>query len=697
MSTADTIPPPHTDRDDVVEHLFGHSVADPYRWLEDEDSARTRDWVERQRAFTEPLLAALPGRDRFGDLMTAVTLRPRASTPRVSKGRYLRQVNSGGQLQDVVLVADSLDELLAGGRVLVDPNTWSEDGTVSLSALTVAPGGEHFAVARSEAGSDWMRVQVVDENGTAVEDHATTTKFCSPVWLPDGRSHLYNHFPEAGRADGSASAQLGSAQLRVHTVGADDWTVVDFTDEPQARAWPVVSDDDAWLVLHVHVGTERTTRVWLYPLTPDSDGRSRVGERVDLVPEATAAWSYVGSRDGELLFLTDLDAPLGRVVALRPEGGLREVVAEQSVTLLQAELAADVLLASTLVDATPVVQRLSLDGTCLGSLDLPGGAVVALNTSDNSPEAFIGMSTLVDREAAFRVDAATGEVTALAGPAETPGVESWQPPRYSIERRRATSSDGAQVPYFLVLPEGIPDGPSPTILYGYGGFDIPILADFRATWPAWLAAGGKLVIANLRGGGEFGREWYDQGRREHKQQVFDDLFAVAEHIISEGVTTAQQLAVHGKSNGGLLSGAAIAQRPELFAAAIPHVGVLDVVRFHRFTIGSAWISDYGDPDDPAELERILTWSPLHTLVPGTRYPATLVATSDHDDRVVPAHSYKFAAELQHCQGGQAPIWIRIEPSTGHGLTDKPPAVLAAEGADLLAFAAHHTGLVVERG
>lgn len=310
MSTADTIPPPHTDRDDVVEHLFGHSVADPYRWLEDEDSARTRDWVERQRAFTEPLLAALPGRDRFGDLMTAVTLRPRASTPRVSKGRYLRQVNSGGQLQDVVLVADSLDELLAGGRVLVDPNTWSEDGTVSLSALTVAPGGEHFAVARSKAGSDWMRVQVVDENGTAVEDHATTTKFCSPVWLPDGRSHLYNHFPEAGRADGSASAQLGSAQLRVHTVGADDWTVVDFTDEPQARAWPVVSDDDAWLVLHVHVGTERTTRVWLYPLTPGSDGRSRVGERVELVPEATAAWSYVGSRDGELLFLTDLDAPL---------------------------------------------------------------------------------------------------------------------------------------------------------------------------------------------------------------------------------------------------------------------------------------------------------------------------------------------------------------------------------------------------
>ncbi|WP_409484425.1 prolyl oligopeptidase family serine peptidase [Arsenicicoccus dermatophilus] len=686
---AHPLPCPPTRRDDLVEELHGHRVPDPYRWLEDERSPQTQEWVAAQAAYAEEQLAALPGRERFLELMTAIATRPRVSTPWVSKGRYLRTTRCGDQRQEVVHVADSLDELLAGGRVLVDPNAWSDDGTVSLACLTVAPGGRWFAVGRSESGSDWTHVQVVDESGTPVEDHVTTTKFSSPTWLPDGRSHLYNGFAEPVVADGTSSARVGARHLWVHQVGGQDWEIVGFEDEPDASPWPVVSDDDAWLVVHLHRGTERRGRVWLYPLTLE-DGWSRVGDRVELVPQADAAWTYVGSVGGELIFLTDDGAPRGRVVAVDPAGGRREIVPEGADAISQVVSAGEILLVERLVDATPVISRVTTEGDLLGDLDLPGGAVVALEARSTSSEVFVGTSTVVEQEASHRVDAVTGAVTALPRP-----ESDWTPPGFAVERHRATSADGTAVPYFLVRPAGVAtDAPSPTILYGYGGFAIPILADHRATWPAWLAAGGSVAIANLRGGGEFGAEWYDQGRREHKQHTFDDAIAVAEHLVATGATTPAQLALHGKSNGGLLTGAVLTQRPDLFAAALPHVGVLDAVRFPRFTIGAAWISDYGDPQDPGDLARLLAWSPLHNVRPGTRYPATLIATSDHDDRVVPAHSFKFAAALQHAQAGDAPVLLRVERSTGHNLADRPPAVVAAEGADLLAFAAAHTGLDV---
>ncbi|HET9778720.1 MAG TPA: prolyl oligopeptidase family serine peptidase [Propionibacteriaceae bacterium] len=322
---------------------------------------------------------------------------------------------------------------------------------------------------------------------------------------------------------------------------------------------------------------------------------------------------------------------------------------------------------------------------------MAGGAVVGLNAKRGDAEAFIGLSSVTSPTHSYLIETSSAAVTSLKGLVQ-PAADASAVPQTVIERRRAISKDGTPVPYFLIArADADRSRPQPTLLYGYGGFKIPVLADYRPGWPCWLAAGGLLAIANLRGGGEFGTAWYEAGRLANKQNVFDDFVAVAEHLNQTGVTTTQQLALHGRSNGGLLVGAVMTQHPDLAAAALPAVGVLDLLRFHLFTIGAAWISDYGDPNDPEQFAQSLAYSPLHNVRPGTSYPATLVLTGDHDDRVVPLHSHKFTAALQHAQAGDQPILTRIEVSTGHGI-GKPTSLIAAEWADLLAFAAHHTGL-----
>ncbi|MGO4958280.1 prolyl oligopeptidase family serine peptidase [Luteococcus sp. Sow4_B9] len=691
---------PATARDDVVEVLHGHQVADSHRWLEDVDSPRVQQWVKAQQAHTESVLGELPGREWFLEQMTRVIDRPTHSTPWHSHGLYLQSRREVGQRQHVLYAADSLEELLAGGRVLVDPNTWSDDGSSSLAFVDVSPDGHLVAIGRQDAGSDWTTITLVDAQGQPVDDDAVTAKFSRATWLPDSSGFVYNCYPDGGRADGTETRALPAAHLVLHRVGRpvlEDEEILDFEEDPQKLAWLQVSDDDQWLVLHVARGTERANQLWLLHLH-QQDGLCAIGQRVEVFTGEDAAWEYLGTRDGEILLLTDDDAANSRIVALdEQDWSLREVVPEGASPIRSAVLTASGLLVETLEDASPVLRRHDLMGGDPIRVELNGGSVVALRGRSTSDEVFVGMSTITEPERSWRLDMGSGQVQEVAGP-----DDGWQPPAFRVERRRATSQDGTRVPYFLILPEpdqtpaGDPETNAPlsTILYGYGGFDTPVHADFRTIWPGWLAAGGAIAIANLRGGGEFGREWYDGGRRANKQNCFDDFIAVAEDLVEAGVTTPDRLAIHGKSNGGLLVGAAMTQRPELFAAALPHVGVLDCLRFHKFTVGAAWISDYGDPDDAEEFERILAWSPLHNVRDGERYPATLVFTSDHDDRVVPPHSYKFAAALQHAQAGEAPVLIRIEEATGHGLASKPPAVAAQESADLLAFAAHHTGLSV---
>lgn len=427
----------------------------------------------------------------------------------------------------------------------------------------------------------------------------------------------------------------------------------------------------------------------------ERDGRSELAGPLKVVDETFAQFVLVRSHGEELILFTDHEADRGRVVRLDLAGfresgelALEEVVAETGDPILRVAAAGEELVVARLVDVQPVLTRYTLDGVELGRVDAPGDALESWSTDCDSAEWFVGLSTVTTPVRAYRVEVGTGAVEPLDD--LVPAVGGFSPPEVEVVRRRATSADGTVVPYFLITPAGSEEGPRPTLLWGYGGFNVEIDAGYRPLWPGWLAAGGTVVIANLRGGAEYGRAWYDAGRLDAKQNVFDDFVAVGEHLVETGVTTHEQLAIHGRSNGGLLIGATMTQRPDLAAVALPAVGVLDMLRFHLFTGGAAWTSDYGDPEDPHDFEVALAYSPLHNVTERA-YPATLVMTGDHDDRVVPAHSLKFVATLQRAQRGPGPVLARIETRAGHG-AGKPAAMVAAELADMLAFAAHYTGL-----
>lgn len=698
---------PESRRGDVVEVLHGREVADPYRWLEDPDSAETVDWVSRQNAVTEEFLNGLKDRHWFRRTMTSILHTPRAGTPVKKNGRYLVSRNDGQQNQDVIFVADSLAELLDGGRVIMDPNILSPDGTTSVSGYTVSPDGRQIAFAISEGGSDWSTFRLRDvDSGEDIDDEVRQAKFSVPEWLPDARSYLYVHFPGGGRADGTETSAQGGGKLRLHRVGtpqSDDELILEFPDNDQLMFWAEVSHDDRYLIMYLVQGTENRNRLWLYPIT-ETEGGSGLGEPIKLIDRPDAMFEFVRIDEDRIYLHTDLEASRGRVVSCpieQPDADalpeFTEVVAERDTTLSTVIAAGDGLLIEVLTDAQPEVLRFGLDGTERGGVDLAGGALIALNGKAGEREAFAGLATVVSPNRSYAIDTESGEATPLDALVITT-EDGWTAPEFTLRRRRAISADGTEVPYFLITPGGEAEAdselPRPTLLYGYGGFKIPTLASYRAIWPAWLAAGGVLAIANLRGGGEFGTEWYDAGRLTNKQNVFDDFIAVGEQLTKTGVTTPGQLALHGGSNGGLLVGAVITQRPDLAAAALPAVGVLDLLRFHKFTVGAAWISDFGNPDDPDDFATALAYSPLHNVRPGMSYPATLVITGDHDDRVVPLHSHKFTATLQQAQAGDAPVLTRIETNTGHGM-GKPTSKIAEESADLLAFAAHFTGLAVD--
>lgn len=687
---------PSSRREDITETLHGTSIGDPYRWLEDPDSAETAAWVKEQNELSSKHLADLRSREWFQDQLAAIVLRPRAGVPYEKAGRFVLSRNDGTQQQDEYVVADSLAQLQGGGRLLIDTNELSADGTTSLAGYTISDDGHYFAYLVSVGGSDWHDIRVLDlRTGTPVEDTVTNSKFSLPTWLPDCSSYLYLHFPTSIDVDGTTPDALGGGQLRLHRLGTPqqaDQVILEFPGDPQSMPWPVLSHDGRWLAAHISRGTERSNRLWLYPISADS-GRSVVGEPTKLVDDESALYEFIRC-DGELLFLrTDADAPNGKVVTvdLRTKPlEFHDLIASKVATLEMVTAAGAEILAVYLSDAQPELRRFGLDGSLIGVVPIDVGAVLTVNSHVDDHDVYVGVSSATTPLESYHLDLESGAVTLLSGLAI--GGSDYQPPEVVTERRRAVSIDGTEVPYFLIRRADLALSEArPTLLYGYGGFNIPVLADYRAGWPAWLAAGGVLAIANLRGGGEYGSSWHDAGRLHNKQNVFDDFIAIAEQLKDDGVTTTEQLAIHGRSNGGLLVGAVMTQRPDLAQVALPMVGVLDLLRFHLFTIGSAWISDYGSPDDQAFFQTLLAYSPLHNVRAGTAYPATLVLTGDHDDRVVPAHSFKYVAALQQAQTGARPILARIEVATGHGM-GKPATMQAAEWADLLAFAADHTGL-----
>ncbi|RIJ77259.1 S9 family peptidase [Nakamurella silvestris] len=688
---------PQVERDDTTEVLHGRRVEDPYRYLEDPNSKRTEAFVAAQNAVSEPYLAGLEGRSIFAELTRSLLLAPRAGVPWYRGGRYLRLTNPGDLDQDILCTADTLEDLLAGGRVLLDPNTLSSDGAVALAGARVSGDGKYLAYALAEAGSDWTSFHVRDiGTGLDLPDVIHWCKFSVPVWMPDSSGFLYWCYP-APEPGTEFTEAMGAGRLMLHRLGtavSEDLEIWSRPEDPELMAGPDVAHDGTWLVLTIGAGSDSRTMISALRIGADDEGRRvPVGPEIPVVAELTHAQQVVEIEGDALLLRTETGAGRGRLVSIDladVAGPMTELIGEHPTDVLaSASRVGDGVLVVWSHDAAHRVEVFDTAGHSVGTLDLAGPlSVAALTGEPGRSEFFYGTTSFAQRLEVFRAEI-TGpavSVESIPSPAGNPVLPA------TVSRREfAVSTDGTRVPMTVVHRADLPPGPQPTLLYGYGGFDIPLTPSFSALFASWVAAGGVVAVANLRGGGEFGTEWHQQGMLANKQQVFDDAIRCAQHLFDTGVTTAGQLAVHGRSNGGLLVGALMTQRPDLFAAAVPSVGVLDMLRYHLFTIGWAWVPEYGSAADPEAFDWLRAYSPLHNVRAGVEYPATLICTGDHDDRVVPAHSLKFGAELQHTYHGERPILLRIDTRAGHG-AGKPATALAAEYTDVLAFIGRHTGL-----
>jgi prolyl oligopeptidase len=677
---------PHTRKVDHVDDYHGFQVSDPYRWLEDDHSPETLAWIESQNKITFSFLDEIPEREKIRQRLTDLWDYAKASAPLKRGGRYFQLRNTGLQNQDVLYVMESLED---EGRVLLDPNRFSEDGTVALTAWEVSKDGKFIAYATSSSGSDWLtwRIRQVD-NGEELRDLIEWSKFSGAAWLPDGSGFYYSAYdpPQEGQTYTGVNYYQ---KLFLHHLGnpqSEDELIYERKDQKEWGFDGQVSDDGRYLVIHVWQGTDRRNRLFYQDLIGG-------GEIVELISELEAGFHFVGHEDGRFYFRTDLQAPRGRLISIlleKPGKEHWETVIHESEDILESvKYAGGQFVATYLTDAYHQVRRFNRQGSFLGEINLPGiGSIVSLNGylnlfgSPDQDELFFTYHSFVHPPTVFRYTFSQNELSIISKP-----EINFDFSPYQTRQMFATSKDGTQVPLFMVHKKDLVlDGENPTLLFGYGGFNISLLPMFSISRLAWLEMGGVLAVACLRGGGEYGEQWHQAGMLHNKQNVFDDFISCAEYMIAEGFTSPSHLAIQGGSNGGLLVGACMVQRPDLFGAALPAVGVMDMLRFHKFTIGWAWVSDYGSADDPDQFKTLYAYSPYHNLLPGTHYPATLVTTADHDDRVVPGHSFKFAAALQACQTGDAPVLIRIQTKAGHGF-GKPTSILIEEQADIWAFLA----------
>ncbi len=673
---------------DVVDEYHGVKVPDPYRWLEDLDAPDTRAWIEEQNRLTFGYLEAIPGREAIRKRLTQLWDYERFSAPVKRGGRYFFFRNDGLQNQAVLLVAAAVD---AEPRVLLDPNKLSTDGTVALSGWDVTDDGRRLAYGLSTAGSDWVEYRVRDvDTGEDLPDHLKWVKFSQPSWTKDGRGFYYSRYDEP--AD---PAKLQTAnyfqKLYYHRLGtpqAEDRLVYHRPDQKEWGFHGRVSDDGRYLIITVTQGTERRNRLYYADLTAGRD------EIVRLLDDFDAGYRFIDNDGPVFWLLTDAGAPRGRVIAIdvRNPGRehWREVIPQADDTLEDVGVVGDRFVATYLQDAHSRIRVFDFGGRPVRDVDLPGlGSAGGFAGRRGDPETFYAFTSFSTPSTIYRYDVRTGESTIF----REPRVE-FDPRDYETRQVFYASKDGTRVPMFIAHRKGLrPDGNAPTYLYGYGGFNISLTPSFSVSRLVWMEMGGIFAMANLRGGGEYGNAWHDGGRLKNKQNTFDDFIAAAEWLIANGYTRPKRIAIVGGSNGGLLVGACMTQRPELFGAAMPAVGVMDMLRYDRYTIGWAWASDYGRPSDPEMFRVLRAYSPLHNLRPGTHYPATLITTADHDDRVVPSHSFKFAAALQAAQGGPGPVLIRIETRAGHG-AGKPTTKQIDEVTDQLAFLTRVFGMAV---
>lgn len=682
---------PQTAQVAQTDNYHGTVVADPYRWLEDANSAETAAWVEAQNKVTFDYLQALPQRAALIERLTKIWDYPKYGAPFKAGGRYFHYYNTGLQNQSVLMVQENLD---AAPRVLLDPNTLSTDGTVALSALSLSDDGKQLAYGISRGGSDWQEIHlrhVDDARDRDGDEVLKWVKFSGLSWTKDNRGFFYSRY--AAPKDGTAlQAANRNHQIYYHVAGTsqnDDKLIYERPDEPEWLMSAHVSHDGRYAFIYASKAGPKNR---LYYMDLGTKKPNLSAPVVKLVDEFEADYGVIGN-DGTTLYVkTDSDAPRGRVIAINLQNPMREqwktLIPECGDTLQGVSLVGDRFYATYLHNAHSVVQIFDLQGKPVGELKLPGlGSVSGVGARRNETEFFYTFTSYLEPSLTFRYDVKTGKSSIF----RRSEVQFDNSP-YTTEQVWFASKDGTRVPMFITHRKDLKrDGRNPVYLTGYGGFNISLTPAFSIGMVPWLEAGGVLAVPNLRGGGEFGEAWHKAGTKENKQNVFDDFIGAAEYLIREKYTSPQKLAIAGGSNGGLLIGAVINQRPDLFAAALPAVGVMDMLRFHKFTIGSAWVYDYGSSDDAAQFKTLYAYSPLHNIKPGAKYPATLITTGDHDDRVVPAHSFKYAATLQAAQSGPAPTLIRIETKAGHG-AGKPTAKIIEETADKWAFVLANLGM-----
>jgi len=666
---AATLTYPTATRGTVVDDYHGTKVADPYRWLEDLDSPQTRAWVSSESALTDKYIAALPMRERLRRRIGQLYNYERFGVPFHGADRYFYAHNTGLQNQSVLF---STQGLAGQPGVVLDPNTLSKDGSLAVIAYVASRDGRLLAYGVSVSGSDWTDWHVRDvASGRDLPDVIRNTKYYAPAFSPDGRQLYYSAFPAPAPGTELSAQDLGNA-VYVHVLGTpptQDRKLLEIAGHPDWQYWLHLSEDGHWLVAtsgEGEVGDKGVENIYLIDLAAQDHHVTPVSEGY------RAAYEYIGSDAGRLYFLTTLAAANGKVVALdpaKPGAAMRTVIGEGKEAIALSEgppsvtLVDHQLIVQTIRDAHSRVVTYGLDGRQRREITLPGhGSVAGFEGLAADRLTFFSYTDMKTPRTVYRLDFESGASSVY----RMPKVD-FDPAGFEQSQVFYPGKDGTKIPMTLVYRKGLKlDGVNPLLLYGYGGFSISLLPEFGPAQIAWLELGGVYAVANIRGGGEYGEAWHLQANRAHKQVVFDDFIAAAQWLIAQHYTSTQKLAIEGASNGGLLIGACVTQRPDLFGAAIAAVGVMDMLRFDRFGQGGGWTGEYGSPQNAADFSALYAYSPLHHVRPGTRYPATLIITGDHDTRVMPAHSFKFAATLQAAQTGPAPILLYIEKSSGHG-------------------------------
>jgi prolyl oligopeptidase len=669
---------PPARKSDQVDDYHGVKVADPYRWLEDLDSEETRNWVEAENKLSFGYLAAIPERNALKERLTKLWNYEKYGIPFKEGNRYFYTRNSGLQNQAVLYTVTSLD---AQPQMVLDPNTLSADGTVALSGLQVSPDGKFIAYSLSASGSDWQEWKVRDvETSKDLSDHLKWVKFSGASWTRDGKGFFYSRYDEP-KGDTLKSTNYFQ-KVYFHKLGTLQTEDVLVYERPDQKDWlfgGTVTDDGNYLIITVFQGTDVKSRVYY------KDLKAKDAPVVKLLDDFDAAYNFVANEGSRFWFQTDLQAPRGKLIEIDTAKPARSnwkvVVPEGKETLQGTSFVNNKFVLNYLKDAYTQVKIYDVNGKLVNEVGFPEiGSAAGFGGKATDKETFYAFTSFTTPTTIYRYDMTTGKSTIFRQP-----KVDFNPADYETKQVFYKSKDGTKVPMFITHKKGLKlDGNNPTFLYGYGGFNISLTPAFSVGNLVWMELGGVYTQPNLRGGGEYGEDWHQAGMKLKKQNVFDDFIAAAQWLIDNKYTSAPKLAIGGGSNGGLLVGAALTQRPDLFGAALPAVGVMDMLRFQTFTIGWAWVSDYGSSDNPEEFKALYAYSPLHNIKPGTSYPPTMITTADHDDRVWPGHSFKFAAALQAAQAGDAPILIRIETKAGHG-AGKPTSKLIEETADRWAF------------